>query len=101
MQPHQTMITQLPQSKDSLLGFKMSGKLHHEDYQHFVPTVEAAIAKFGKVRILSLFEDFHGWDMHALWDDTVFATKHCTEVARVALVSATSLVNTATTQTPR
>ena len=80
------MITPLPQSTDSLLGFKLSGKLHDEDYQHFVPIVEAAIARHGKVRILSDFEDFQGWDLHALWDDTKFSTKHCADVEKVALV---------------
>jgi len=80
------MITQLPQSTDRLLGFKLSGKLHDEDYQHFVPIVEAAIASHGKVRILSEFEDFKGWDMHALWDDTKFSAKHCSDVEKVAIV---------------
>jgi hypothetical protein len=80
------MITPLPQSTDSLLGFKLSGKLHDEDYQHFVHIVEAAIARHGKVRILSDFEDFQGWDLHALWDDTKFSTKHCADVEKVALV---------------
>ena len=80
------MIQSLPNSAGSLLGFKMSGKLHDEDYQHFVPTVEAAIQAHGKVRLLAQFEDFHGWDMHAMWDDTKFATKHCADVERIALV---------------
>ncbi len=80
------MIEQLPQSTGKILGFKMSGKLHDADYQHFVPTVEAAIQAGGKVRLLALFEDFHGWDLHALWDDTKFATQHCADVERIALV---------------
>ena len=80
------MITALPQSSGKTLGFKMSGKLHDEDYKQFVPTVEAAIKTHGKVRLLAQFEDFHGWDMHAMWDDTKFATKHCAEVERIALV---------------
>jgi hypothetical protein len=80
------MITQLPQSTDRTLGFKLSGKLHDEDYQHFVPIVEAAVAKSGKVRILAEFEDFHGWDMHALWDDTKFSMKYCSDVEKVAIV---------------
>ena len=80
------MITQLPQSTDRLLGFKLSGKLHDEDYQHFVPVVEAAIARNGKVRLLSQFEDFHGWDLHALWDDTKFSMKHCADVEKIAIV---------------
>ena len=64
----------------------MTGKLHDEDYKQFVPIVEAAIKANGKVRMLAQFEDFHGWDLHAMWDDTVFATKHCADIERIALV---------------
>jgi SpoIIAA-like len=80
------MIEPIPGLPDKILGFKMSGKLHDEDYKTFVPLVDAAIAKDGKVRMLAVFHDFHGWDMHALWDDTKFATTHCTKIERIALV---------------
>jgi hypothetical protein len=80
------MIEQLPESSGKILAFKMSGKLHDADYKQFVPLVDAAVAQYGKVRLLAQFEDFHGWDLHALWDDTVFATRHCGDVERIALV---------------
>ncbi len=80
------MIEQLPGSSDQVLGFKMSGKLHDEDYKHFVPAVDAAVAKHGKVRLLAQFHDFHGWDARALWDDVKFSTTHCTKIDRIALV---------------
>ena len=80
------MIEQLPQSADHILGFKMSGKLHDEDYKKFTPVVDAAVAKHGKVRLLAVFHDFHGWDLHALWDDIKFSTAHCTKIDRIALV---------------
>ena len=68
------------------VGFKISGKLHDEDYKKFVPLVDAEIAKVGKARILAQFHDFHGWDAHALWDDIKFSTTHCTKIERIALV---------------
>lgn len=80
------MIEQLPRGGGKVVGFKLSGKLHDEDYKTFVPLVDAAIAQQGKVRMLAWFHDFHGWDMHALWDDTQFATTHCTKIERIALV---------------
>ena len=80
------MIEQLPSDSDKVLGFRMSGKLHDEDYKTFVPLVDAAIAKEGKVRLLAEFHDFHGWDLHALWDDIQFATTHCTKIERIAMV---------------
>jgi hypothetical protein len=80
------MIEQLQSDSPKVLGFKMSGKLHDEDYQHFVPLVDDAIAQSGKVRLLAQFQDFHGWDLHALWDDIKFSTTHCTKIERIALV---------------
>ena len=80
------MIEQLPAPTDKILGFKMSGKLHDEDYKKFVPLVDAAVAKSGKVRLLAQFHDFHGWDLHALWDDIKFSTTHCTAVERIAMI---------------
>jgi hypothetical protein len=80
------MIEKLPQSTDFLLGFRLSGKLHDEDYKHFVPQIDEAVSKSGKIRLLAEFHDFHGWDAHALWDDTKFATTHCTKIEKIALV---------------
>ena len=79
------MIEQLPGPSDKVLGFRLSGKLHDEDYKTFVPTIDEA-AKAGKVRLLAQFHDFQGWDLHALWDDIKFATTHCTKIERIALV---------------
>jgi SpoIIAA-like len=80
------MIEQLPMNSDQALGFKLSGKLHDADYQMFVPLIDAAASKHGKVRLLAQFHDFQGWDLHALWDDIKFSTTHCTKIDRIALV---------------
>ena len=80
------MIEQLSRGTGKVLGFKMSDKLHDADYKLFVPLVDAAVAAHGKVRLLAWFHDFHGWDLHAMWDDIKFATNHCTKVERIALV---------------
>ena len=80
------MIETLKHGAEKAIGFKLSGKLHDEDYKKFVPLVDAAIAEGGKARILAWFHDFHGWDAHALWDDIKFSTTHCTKIERIALV---------------
>ena len=79
------MIEALSSPSNKVLGFKLSGKLHDEDYKTFVPLVDEA-AKTGKVRMLAQFQNFHGWDAKALWDDIKFATTHCTKIERIALV---------------
>jgi SpoIIAA-like len=80
------MIEQLKTNSPTILGFKLGGKLHDEDYKQFVPAIDAALAQYGKVRLLAQFHDFHGWDLHALWDDIKFSTTHCTKIDRIALV---------------
>jgi hypothetical protein len=77
------MLTGLPAHT---VGFKMSGKLHDEDYKKFVPLVDAEIASEGKANILAQFHDFHGWDLKALWADIKFSTTHCTKFKRIAMV---------------
>ncbi len=80
------MIRKLQPAKGNVIGFMLSGKLHDEDYKLFVPEIEALIERTGKVRLLLQLEDFHGWDLHAAWDDITFDIKHYHDLERIALV---------------
>jgi hypothetical protein len=55
------MIEILPQSKESCIGFRISGKLTAEDYDVLVPKLDQAIAASGKINILVVMVDFEGW----------------------------------------
>ena len=80
------MITRLESGAPNIVGFVLSGKLHDEDYRTFVPALEAAVAAEDKLRLYARFEDFHGWDLHAAWDDFKFGIKHYAGFERIALV---------------
>ncbi len=80
------MIEQLQTDSPNIVAFKLSGKLHDEDYKQFVPIVDAAIAKTGKVRLLARFVEFQGWDMQAAWDDFKFGVRHYADFERIAMV---------------
>ena len=81
------MITSIETGSAKLLGFKLSGKLTAEDYHGFVPAVEAALGtEGGKVRLLALLEDFHGWEAKAAWEDLKFGVRHYADFDRIALV---------------
>ncbi|BBL77240.1 STAS/SEC14 domain-containing protein [Methylomagnum ishizawai] len=82
------MITPIDTGSPRILGFKFGGKLRTEDYQTlFVPAVEAALpAGGGKARLLALFEDFHGWEAGAAWEDLKFGVRHYADFDRIALV---------------
>jgi hypothetical protein len=61
-------------------------KLHKEDYATFVPPIEKSIGDNGKVRLLFEMRDFHGWELGAVWEDIKFATKHCRDINKIAMV---------------
>jgi len=68
------------------LEVRVSGKLTSEDYHDFEPAVDAVIEQHGKIKILFVMHDFHGWELGAVWEDTKFATTHCTKIEKIAMV---------------
>lgn len=79
------MITEFLKEKN-ILGFELSGKLTDEDYQIFVPEIERNLKKHDKLRLLVVFKDFKGWDLHALWDDVKFDIQHFNDFEKIAMV---------------
>jgi len=70
----------------NVLEAKVSGKLTHEDYEHFVPKCEEMLKQHGKVRVLFEMVDFQGWETAALWDEIKFDLKHFSDIDRIAMV---------------
>lgn len=80
------MIVELKESEGNTIGFRLTGKLTHEDYEFMVPQLEKLMEKEGKVNALMLLEDFDGWEMRAAWDDLSMGVKHFNDFERIALV---------------
>ena len=80
------MLRVIDDPGNRVIALKLSGKLHDEDYDRFVLLVEQAIANEGKTRMLLIFEDFYGWNPHALWDDIAFEAAHHDRIERIAMV---------------
>lgn len=80
------MLTFSEDLNGKLIVVKLSGKLSKEDYEQFVPRVEAAVRQNGKVRVLVQMHEFHGWELGALWEDLKFDMKHFADIERLALV---------------
>ncbi|MEO1996998.1 MAG: STAS/SEC14 domain-containing protein [Planctomycetaceae bacterium] len=67
-------------------GFRMTDQLRDEDDKQFVPEVDTIPKKADQVRLLAWFDDFHRWDLHALWDDMQFGITHYANIDDIALV---------------
>jgi len=72
-----------------LIEVRLTGKLTKEAYEKLVPVVDQKIKEFGKVRFLVILEDFHGWTMGALWEDTKFDLAHWRDIEKLAIVGET------------
>ena len=79
-------IELIENAAEKSLEVKISGKLSAEDYEILEPGVEKLIGDSGKIKILFIMHDFHGWDLGAVWEDIKFATKHCTDIEKIAMV---------------
>ena len=73
-------------ASDRMLEVRVSGKLTKEAYQQLVPVVDRQIKDFGKLRILFIMDDFHGWTAGGVWEDTKFDLKHWKDIERLAIV---------------
>ncbi|MCH2212554.1 MAG: STAS/SEC14 domain-containing protein [Fuerstiella sp.] len=74
----------------STLSVTVSGKLSAADYHTLEPEVDKRISSVGNIRILFVMHDFHGWEAGAVWEDIKFATRHCREIQKIAMVGETS-----------
>lgn len=74
---------------DRLLEVRVTGKLTKEFYGEFVPAVDKQIEEHGKLHILFVMHDFHGWTAGAMWEDLKFDFKHWKDIARLAIVGET------------
>ncbi len=79
-------LTMQEEPGSNLVTMTLSGKLVKDDYSEFVPQIEALMQKVGKIRILLVMEDFHGWDLAAVWEDTKFDMHHFGDIEKLAMV---------------
>ncbi|MBE0536386.1 MAG: STAS/SEC14 domain-containing protein [Phycisphaerae bacterium] len=79
-------ITMEQKAVENVIEIHLSGKIHRGDYEKYVPEIERILDQQGKIRVLVVMEDFHGWDTGGLWRDIKFDAKHYKDFERIALV---------------
>lgn len=81
---------------DNVLGVAAAGKITGKDYESILmPAVEAKLKTNKKIRLLyHLGNDYTGFDLKAMFDDTKIGLQHLTSWDKVALVSDHEIINT-------
>ena len=80
------MIKILPQSTDKILAIKISGTLTHEDYEEFIPLLDAKIRDGQHIHMLADITEFKGMTAHAVLDDFFASVKYWPNFEAVAVV---------------
>lgn len=80
------MLTKLPESTDSVLGYEAGDKITEEDLTAFAKEFEAAISRHGKVRLLVYLPELPKIDPGALWEDLKLI-RYRNDIERYAVVS--------------
>lgn len=71
---------------------RASGTLTAEDYEQALPEIEHAMTlSQAPLRVMLRLEDFHGWEIGALWRELKFDLKHRGDFARIAVIGETRL----------
>ena len=80
------MFQFIPVHESNIYAVRVSGTLHHEDYQKFLPELDSLLESEGKISLLIELDDFHGADLSAIKDDISFGLKHSNSFEKVAIV---------------
>lgn len=75
----------------NVLEFDLHGTLTREDYDKLTPDIERIIGRYGKIRVLVVMHDFHGWDAGAFWEAIKWNSKHFRHLERLAVVGDKSI----------
>ena len=82
------MFEIIPESTETCIGFKISGKVIAEDYDALLPKLDEAISAHGKINLLVLMGDVKGLKgLDAVKDDFEFGTHQYRQVEKAAFVS--------------
>lgn len=75
-----------------VITLRVSGTLTRADYDVALPEIEnAMVLAKGPLKMVIRLEDFHGWEIDALWDDLIFEMEHRGEFGAIAVVGDTKL----------
>ena len=74
------------ESGNNIVLIQVRGKVAKADYEQFVPAFKQLVQQHGKLRVLFEMEQFHGWEVGALWEDIKFDLRHFSDIERLAMV---------------
>lgn len=87
------MLTKLEDLPEGVIGFEAHGKLTAKEYEATLIPEALAALDGGDVRLLFVLgDDFAGFELGGIWDDTVFGLRQHFNFDRIAIVTGSSVL---------
>lgn len=80
------MLTILDPKEPGVLGFRLTGRLEHDDYERMIPLLNDQIERTGGLRAVVDLRDLSGVEPRALLDELRFDAHHSRDIERCAVV---------------
>ncbi|MGA1621965.1 MAG: STAS/SEC14 domain-containing protein [Synechocystis sp.] len=81
------MITKLPESHDSVLGVKITGKVSEAEELEWIAHFDNLVEQYGKVSGLVILGEQAHWGVKAGYEDLKWLITHWDKLNRIAIVS--------------
>jgi len=81
------MIQKLPESTESVLGFKITGKVTLEEEKEWIARFEESIARHGRISALIVLGEEAGWGLKAGLEDIKWCMTHMKNLNKIAIVT--------------
>ena len=83
------MLKVLDDLPDNVIGVYATGKVTDDDYENvLIPAVRSVLEAHDRIRVIYVLgDDFDGWSLGAMWEDTKVGLRNPRAWEKVAIVS--------------
>ena len=80
------MYKVMEETRDNLVGLRITGKLDAQDYQALKPMMDQVVDEHGTIRMLIDLEGFEGWTLRGLLQDLKVDVEYNDVMEKIAIV---------------
>lgn len=85
------MIKELPESKDNVLGFEISGKVSMDQEKEWEAKLENALEQYKEINVLVVLQEKASWGVKSGIEDLKWILQHMKRFNKIAIVSDSSV----------
>jgi SpoIIAA-like len=80
-------LISIEHDREHYLVCRISGTFTKADFEAAAPQIENELElREGRLRLMVVLENFHGWDAGALWEEMKFNADHDGQLGRIAVL---------------